>query len=39
MEKKLPMIHSAIVVRIRSRGPVKKKIPLEENQYGDPEAS
>ena len=28
--KKLPMIHSKIVVRISSTGPVKKNIPLEE---------
>lgn len=28
IEKKLPMIHSKMTVRVRSRGPTKKKMPL-----------
>jgi hypothetical protein len=33
MEKKFPIIHSAMTVRMRSTGPTKKKMPLEDNQY------
>lgn len=37
IEKKLPMIHSKTMAKVRRRGPVKKKIPLRSTsrQYED----